>query len=173
MVRPKSSHKRSSVRCCSGRRWPRQWFVTAFICALLVASTSVRAGQSGNDVIESARKSCYDLENGQLSTTDNAISKIDLTGDGQLDEIVDSCRFTCSTAASLFQSTGGCLVSVVANKTVTEFLAKGWKVITWGKQPILLLAVHGSECGVATLRGCYRAVVWSDNGFRTTSEKPR
>ncbi|MGI9424278.1 MAG: hypothetical protein ACR2PA_13885 [Hyphomicrobiaceae bacterium] len=143
------------------------------LSAVFIAATPVSAGQSGSDVIESARKSCYDLENGQLSTTDNAISRIDLTGNGQLDEIVDSCQFTCSTAASLFQGTGGCLVSIVANKKVTEFIAKGWKVVTWGKQPILLLAVHGSECGGTNLRRCYRAVVWSDGGFQTTNEKPR
>ncbi len=55
----------------------------------------------------------------------------------------------------------------IGHATVRRFHAEGWRVITWDSLPILLLAVHGSECGGTNLRRCFRAVVWSEGAFRS------
>lgn len=138
-----------------------------FGCAAMLSA----AEQSGATVIESARKSCRDLENGYLDRTDKALSRADLNGDGRPDDIVDYCQFECSTAATLFHGTGGCLLSVVVDGKISEFVAKKWKIVDWSGRSILLLSVHGSQCGGTNQRQCYRAVTWSEGAFRTTGEK--
>jgi len=55
---------------------------------------------------------------------------------------------------------------VIVDRKVHEFLAHKWRVVDVDGQKVLLLAVHSSECS-DTVGPCYRALVWSDNGFRT------
>jgi len=141
-------------------------FVTIFISMATPAAASEAVGL----VVDQAHQDCESFENGVLSMTEQTISLADLTGDGRSEEIVDASQFSCSTAASLFCGTGGCSITVIVNETAFDFLAKGWKIVQWGDQPILLLTVHGSECGGTNLRRCYRAVVWSEDGFRSVGE---
>ncbi|WP_420348808.1 hypothetical protein [Pelagibius sp.] len=130
------------------------------------------AADTAEDVIAQARADCRSFEGGTLTLGENAIVPADLTGDGEPEEIVDSRAFTCSSAASLFCGTGGCTVTVVVDGAASAFLAKAWRIVDWNGQPILLLAVHGSDCGGTNLRRCYEAVVWSEDGFRSLRPEP-
>lgn len=144
---------------------PISLFVT---CTLATAGAG--ASDTGDAIIQQARQDCQSFENGVLEITDNPISRVDLTGDGQPDELVDSRAFSCSSAASLFCGTGGCSLTAIVGGSTTEFQAKGWRIVDWDRQPILLLAVHGSECGGTNLRRCYNAMVWSESAFRSVGQ---
>ena len=90
----------------------------------------------------------------------------DVTGDGQPEEIVDASQFSCSTAASFWNGSGGTYLWVIVDGKTYEFLAHKWRLVDVDGQQVLLLAVHSFECS-DTVGPCYRALVWAD-GFRTT-----
>lgn len=147
--------------------------IAVAVCTALFAFPVAPASASdiADKIIAQSRGECRSFEGGVLELTKQAVTRADVSGDGQPDEIIDSSRFSCSSAASLFCGSGGCAVTIIVNDKPTEFLAKGWKIIKWDGQPILLLAVHGSECGGSNLRRCYRAVVWSDGKFQSVARK--
>ena len=118
-------------------------------------------------IVEEAKSECTDLDEGRFHATEKAITLADLTGDGRPEEIVDASQFSCSSAVSLWGGSGGAYLWVVVDGKAYEFLAHGWRVVDMEGQKVLLLAVHSSECG-DTIGPCYRAVVWGDEGFRTT-----
>lgn len=134
---------------------------------LTVSSPPLLAQTTGQEVIEKARKDCASLDDGTLEVSQGAITSIDVTGDGVADEVVDMSKVICSSARSFFCGTGGCGLTIIADGKSSDFLAKAWKVVMWDEQPLLLLVVHGSECGGNNLRRCYRAAVWTENGFST------
>ena len=136
------------------------------LVAQVLAISSVLASDASKEIVKQAKQECSSFENGVLDIGDKAVSYVDLTGDGKPDEIVDAGQFSCSSAASLFCGTGGCSLTIVTPEKSVEFLAKGWKVVNWDQKPILLLAVHGSECGGISQRRCIRAMVWSEGEFR-------
>lgn len=141
-----------------------------FTVAVITAPAAI-ASEAADAVINEARDICRSFDDGVLEVGTGAIVSIDLTGNGIPDEIVDHGEFTCTTALSLFCGTGGCSMTAIADGKPFEFLTKAWKVVDWDGQPILLLVVHGSECGGDNLRRCYRAEVWSENGFRSVGRE--
>ena len=143
------------------------WFRTVLCAATILAiPPPALASEAATAVVDQARADCRAFEDGVLETTDEAITLIDLTGDGRPDELVDAAGFHCSSG-NLFCGTGGCPVTAIVDGAPTEFLAKGWTVVDWGPLSVLLLQVHGSACGGTNLRTCVEAVVWSEDGFRS------
>jgi|APTNR8051073442_1049403.scaffolds.fasta_scaffold24846_1 hypothetical protein len=59
------------------------------------------------------------------------------------------------------------MIHVIVAATVYSRLAKAWRVVDWGPNRILLLALHDLECGGITLRHCSEAVVWTEGAFRS------
>ncbi|MEM6934341.1 MAG: hypothetical protein AAF526_12240 [Pseudomonadota bacterium] len=123
---------------------------------------------SPEEVLDQARSDCNGLDNGILEAGEDAIVRVDVSGDGQPDEIVDANHLSCTSARSLFCGTGGCAVTVIVDGTTTEFLAKGWQVVDFAGSPVFLLAVHGSECGGDNTRRCVIAHVWQNDRFNST-----
>lgn len=123
------------------------------------------------EVILAAEADCKSYQNGKLIMTKKAWPRVDLTRDGRPDVIVDAREFRCTTAATLWCGTGGCPITVITDGTPHEFLAKGWKIVDWSNLAVLLLEVHGSECGGTNLRKCVRAEVWSEGEFRSVGRE--
>ena len=121
---------------------------------------------SGN-IIEKAKSECASFESGEFKASDDAITFYDLTGDGRPEEVIDASQFACSTAASMWNGSGGTYLWVIVDNKPYEFLAHRWRVVDVDGQKVLLLAVHSSECS-DDIGPCYRAFVWQD-GFRTTT----
>jgi heat shock protein HslJ len=136
-------------------------------CLASLIHRQADARETVETVIERARADCHAFENGAFGMKDGTVTRSDLTGDGAPEAIVDAHGFTCSTAAALYCGTGGCPVTVVVDGSATAFLAKGWTIVQWGQDRILLMQVHGSRCGGTNLRRCFEAAVWSDGGFRS------
>lgn len=117
-------------------------------------------------IVQNAKRDCNDFENGAFHATEKTITLHDLTGDGRPEEVVDGSQLSCSTAHTLWGGSGGTYLWVIVEGKAHEFLAHRWKVVDFDGKPLLLLAVHSSQCG-DTVGPCYRALAW-DNGFRTT-----
>lgn len=144
------------------------------LCASLVflclSSTVIGSDPQtiATEIVQKAKSECTDFEGGKFNSTEETITLHDFTGDGRPDEIVDASQFSCSTSASMWGGSGGTLLWVLVDGKQHEFLAHKWRVVDVDVdgQKVLLLAVHSSECS-DTVGPCYRALVWSDNGFRT------
>ena len=140
------------------------------LTSLLLSFSAVASGAepltTSSEIIQKAKNECARFDGGEFHATNDAVTSYDFTGDGQPDEVVDASRFSCSTAASMWNGSGGTFLWVVVENKVYEFLAHKWRVVDLDDQRVLLLAVHSSECA-DTIGPCYRALVWQD-GFRTT-----
>jgi hypothetical protein len=137
------------------------------LCSLILLSASAAPLAAQQDwpapitsAIETARAECAGFENGTLDVPWNAVSRTDLTGNGQADHVLDFGRLACSSMVSMYCGTGGCSVLFVVDGEVTERLSKGWSVERLGPMTVLLNQVHGSECGGTNLNPCVEAMVW-------------
>lgn len=122
--------------------------------------------------INRALEDCRSWDDGEFAVGDGALTSVDLTGDGVPETVLDESRFSCSTAASLWCGTGGCMVRVFGAGEPYARLAKGWRPVEWAGDTILLLQIHGSECGGTNLRRCYEAVSYSEGAFRSVRTPP-
>ncbi len=138
------------------------------LAVFLLSSSAMAAepGAAAKALIAKAESDCK-FEQGRFSMQPSAVLRHDLNGDGKPDKIVDTAKFSCSTAASLWGGSGGTYLYAVVNGKSTEFLAHGWRLVDAGRQKVLLLSVHHSECGGGG-GPCFRAHVWSNGEFRTT-----
>ena len=136
---------------------------------ILCFSSSGISGENlavASEIVQKAKNECADFEGGKFDKTEKTITLYDLTGDGRPEEIVDASQFSCSTSVSMWGGSGGTLLWVIVDGAKHEFIAHKWRVVDVDGQKVLLLAVHSSECS-DTIGPCYRALVWSDAGFRT------
>ena len=127
------------------------------------ASTAVGRTEAAMKIIDQARLACS-LEKGKFKTEPEAVIKLDLNGDGKIDEILDEGKFACSTAASLYCGTVGCGLHLIVNGKNHNYLSLVWSLANLGDSKIILMGVHWSECKYKT--PCIRAVVWRDGKFR-------
>ena len=136
---------------------------------LLCFSSTVMGGEHltiATVIVQKAKSECASFKGGKFNATEQAITLHDFTGDGRPEQIVDASQFSCSTAASFWNGSGGTYLWVIVDEKTYEFLAHKWQVVDVDGQQVLLLAVHSFECS-DTIGPCYRALVWGD-GFRTT-----
>lgn len=145
---------------------PKLSTIAALTIGLTVMASNALASDLSDRILAAASQECRSFENGSLSVDmDQAISRLDVTGDGSPDEIIDSHAFACSTAASLFCGTGGCGLTVIADGVQTEFLSKAFRVGQGENGPVLELAVHWSECDYAST--CWQTLSWDGNEFES------
>ncbi|MDJ0860481.1 MAG: hypothetical protein QNJ03_15445 [Dinoroseobacter sp.] len=133
--------------------------------AFILISTEALVAQDDwpapvTEAIETARAECAGFENGTLDVPWNAVTRSDVSGDGQIDYVLDLGRLACSSMASMYCGTGGCSVYFVVEDTVTERLSKGWSVERLGPMTVLLNQIHGANCGGTNLNPCVEAMVW-------------
>ena len=125
----------------------------------LVLGVPAAADPTG-DILARAEAACASFEGGTFDAGD-AVTEVDLDGDGAADRIVDESAFACSSAASMYCGTGGCMLHAVWDGQVASFQAEGWRMIDWDGRPILLVARDGGWCGGAGAQLCFEAVTWS------------
>ena len=110
--------------------------------------------------IEAAAEACAGFENGSFALEFGAVQRVDLDGDIVRDWVVDEAGFACSTAASLYCGTGGCMSHFLVGETVYSLLNQGWDMANIGPFRVLLADVHGSQCGGINPTPCVVASVW-------------
>ncbi len=134
------------------------------VTALLMSGTPALADATVDDLLAEAKTDCASFENGVLTVPPETLTQVDLTGDGAADTVFDWGLLQCSTMASAWGGSGGSMLSVLAGGLRWDFLAHGWKVADLGG-PVLLLAVHGGECGGSGAQRCVEAQVWGGESF--------
>ncbi|NVK42508.1 MAG: hypothetical protein HWE39_14805 [Oceanospirillaceae bacterium] len=134
---------------------------------LIMSAPIANASETANRLIDQARQQCSTLNGGELGFQPGTIRLIDLNGDGVDDEIIDESTYTCTSSQTLFCGTGGCGLKVIVGDRILERLAKQWQTLDWDGDRILLLQLHGAECGGSGLERCYEAISWGDGDFRT------
>lgn len=72
------------------------------------------------------------LCDGDFSAAPEAVTQVDLNGDGGPDWVVDSGAFQCSTAATLYCGTMGCGVDTVIDGIRASFTLHDWGTETEG-----------------------------------------
>ena len=110
--------------------------------------------------VDVARQACANFNNGEFALEWGAVTRTDLDGDLSPDWVLDESAYACSTAVSLFCSTGGCVSHFMVGDVVSSFRNRGWTVLTFGRNRVLLTDVHGSACGGINPTPCYVARAW-------------
>ena len=134
----------------------------ALSVAILLGSPA--AADPARDFLAVGEAACAEFDGGTFNPGD-AVTRIDLTGDGELDTLVDESRFSCSTASSLYCGSGGCMLHGIVAEAVTSWQATGWRTIEWAPDTILLIGRDGGWCGGAGSDVCYEALKWSNDRF--------
>ena len=115
------------------------------------------------DKIKVAEQACADVHNGEFALEWGAVTRTDLDGDLYPDWVLDESAFSCSTDVSLFCSTGGCMSHFLVDGAISAFLNHGWTVFTYGRNPVLLTRVHGTNCGGNNPAPCFIARSWDSD----------
>ena len=71
-----------------------------------------------------AEQACVDVDDGEFAVEWGAVTRTDLDGDLSADWVLDESAFACSTAVSLFCSTGGCMSHFLIGDDVTWFATR-------------------------------------------------
>ena len=145
--------------------------------ALLAACGAVSAQESAGlppalqAKVTLASQACADFEHGEFSLEAGAVVRTDLDGDLQPDWVLNEHYFACSSAASLFGSTGGSLSHFLVGDSIHSLLNQGWEMRTLGRNRVLLAEVHGTQCDAFGYTPCVTASVWDTdvNAWRTAA----
>lgn len=145
----------------------------AIAAMLLSVGAAFAVSPEAQALLDEAAALCTGFENGQFDAGD-AVTGIILTSQlGSVDaELVDESKYACSSAASMYCGSGGCMLNVVVDGTVTAWQATGWRLLDWGPDTILLIGRDGGWCGGAGAEVCYEALVWSDGKVLTVGTGP-
>ncbi len=138
----------------------RRFLLSLALLALPVAAHAL----TSEDILAEARADCAGFEAGSLTVMEGAVQEVELTGTGPAEVLVDWSKFNCSSAASLWGGTGGQTLSLLAGGIRQDWLVLGWQVAQFG-QPVLLVQLHGSECGGSGSQPCVEALVWGGESF--------
>ena len=153
----------------------------SFAAALIAANAALPMPAVAADIsdlppplqekVNQAQQACTDFEDGEFVLEWGAITRIDLDGDLRTDWALDETSFACSSAASLYCGTGGCMSHFLVGDVLSSVLNKGWDVVVLGPDRVLLTDVHGSQCGGFNPTPCVTASVWDaeDGMWRSTA----
>ena len=150
----------------------RKLFGALFV-VLFGSTPALSTSPQAQELINRAAADCGSFENGEFDTG-NAVTEIELRSQfGAVNaELVDESEYACSSAASLYCGTGGCMLNLIVDGTVQAWQATGWRLVEWGPDQILLIGRDGGWCGGAGAEVCYEALVWSDGKILTVGPAP-
>ncbi|UWR03471.1 hypothetical protein K3740_01800 [Ruegeria conchae] len=110
--------------------------------------------------VDLAARACAEFNNGQFDIAWGAVERVDLDGDLQRDWVLNESGFACSSAASLYCGTGGCMSHFLIEEEVHSLLNQGWTVVDFGRQRVVVADIHGSNCYGVNPTPCVTASVW-------------
>ena len=147
----------------------------AFWLALIAPASSADVSDLPEQLqkkVEMARQACADFEDGAFHLEWGAVDRVDLDGDLTHDWVLNERGFSCSTAASLFCGTGGCMSHFLVEEedALHSLLNQGWGLAVLGPNRVLLADVHGSQCDGINPTPCVTASTWDvdEKKWRTT-----
>jgi hypothetical protein len=118
------------------------------------------------DILAEAEAQCLGMGGGTFAPGP-AVQQVDLTGDGQPEVLIDWAVFACAEARSAFSGTGGSPLTVLVGEQRFEMRSKGWRLIDVPAGKVLLMQVHGTDCGGIGADPCFEAAIWNGERFMT------
>ncbi|WP_170391087.1 hypothetical protein [Ruegeria arenilitoris] len=110
--------------------------------------------------VDLAAQACAEFNDGQFHLDWGAVERVDLDGDLRRDWVLNESGFACSSAASLYCGTGGCMSHFWVGEEVHSLLNQGWTVVDFGRQRVVVAGIHGSNCDGINPTPCVTASVW-------------
>jgi len=159
------------------------WIVRTLSCTLLATAATLPQPAIASEISELpvklqekvnlAQQACADFENGDFTMEWGSVARVDLDGDLRPDWVLNEVSFACSSAASLYCGTGGCISHFLVGGVLGSLLNQGWDVVDLGPNHVLLTDVHGSQCGGINPTPCVTASTWDaeDGIWRSTAAK--
>jgi hypothetical protein len=143
-------------------------FLAVLAMLFLSAGSAMAVSPEAQRLIDRAATDCQAFENGEFDQGD-AVTEIELRSQfGTVNaEIVDESQYACSSVASLYCGTGGCMINLVVNGETMAWQTTGWRLIDWGLDRMLLVGRDGGWCGGAGAEVCYEALLWSNDRILT------
>ena len=161
-----------AVRVAAAGKWiAALCAISAFWAAPAIAQDWPGLPRQLLEKVEAAQRACSDFENGQFAMEFGAVHRVDLDGDLRPDWALNEAGFACSTAASLYCGTGGCMSHFLVGDTVSSLQNQGWEMTNFGRHRVLLADVHGSQCDGINPTPCIVAAVWdvAEGVWRSTT----
>jgi hypothetical protein len=118
------------------------------------------------EVLAEAEAQCLGMGGGTFAPGP-AVKRSDLTGDGQPEVLIDWAGFDCAQARSAFTGTGGSPLTVLVGDQRFDMMSKGWRLIEVPAGQVLLMQVHGTDCGGIGADPCFEAAIWNGERFMT------
>jgi hypothetical protein len=118
------------------------------------------------EVLAEAEAQCLGMGGGTFAPGP-AVKRADLTGDGRTETLIDWTGFICEQARSAFYGTGGATLSVLVDGQRIDMMTKGWRLIEVPAGQVLLMQVHGTDCGGIGADPCFEAAIWNGTRFMT------
>lgn len=122
-----------------------------------------------DEILAEAEAQCLAMGGGTFAPG-QAVSAADLTGDGRPETLIDWAGFACAQARSAFSGTGGSPLTVLVDGRRFDMMSKGWRLIEVPAGQVLLMQVHGTDCGGIGADPCFETAIW--NGARFMSLRP-
>ncbi|MEM8555489.1 MAG: hypothetical protein AAGF71_11785 [Pseudomonadota bacterium] len=135
-----------------------------------VTASAIQWPEPVKALVQDAQAECGAIMGGNLEISADAVDPVPM-GDTLL-WVVDTFHMRCSTLPSLFCGTGGCSLHLVAGDHQSQHLSKGWQFVEMGPLSVILLQIHGSECGGTNLIPCVEALAWDDTTGTFTTLRP-
>lgn len=123
--------------------------------------------------VEAAKAACAAIDGGEFALEWGAIERTDLDGDLYTDWVLNEFGFACSSSASLYCGTGGCMSHFLVGETLQSLLNKGWSTADLGPFKVLLAQGHGSQCGGTNPTPCVTSRVWDEDALQWQSTAAR
>ncbi len=123
---------------------------------------SARRPPGLQEQINKGREFCEEAS-GQFSMDDEAITRVDLNGDGDLDWVLDETFFKCTRGSPYYGNMGPSAWFYVGD---TEYIGSpDWTLVEvptaiGERVPVIVMSTVGGACGSTKFNYCFEAVVW-------------
>lgn len=112
------------------RNWSFSWAEALLISALTISTPAwsqdvTKLPPALQQIVDEAKKACAEVNNGEFALEWGSVQRIDLNGDLRSDWVLNDVGFACSSAASLYCGTGGCMSHFLIEDNVATLLGSG------------------------------------------------
>jgi hypothetical protein len=122
-----------------------------------------------------ANEECTGQDGGEVTFAPNTVRKIDLTGDGRDDYIIDFSETKCGDRETTYCGTGGCVIKILVTlpdaivREVFDGRVRSYKIappsVKRGAARVIRFDLHGSFCGGFGAQACVRQKAISATPF--------
>jgi hypothetical protein len=149
-------------------RAPLLFLIAAFIAGSGVAEGAKPPFDPGiyppevQQALHFANEECTAQGGGEVTFAPDTVRKLDLTGDGRDDYIIDFQDTKCAGSGAAYCGTGGCIIDILVTllngkiRSVFKDYVRYYEVLTGEAARTVRFQLHGSYCGGHGSPSCIR-----------------